>query len=86
MYRVYVIRQRKAGRSEVQTSTRTETPFLAAAQAAFNALQAMPYSAEHLLLMTHDRRQIYAYRYESEPGDPDYLPPGVVLDELKSPE
>ncbi len=86
MYKVYVIRQRKAGRSEVQTSTRTETPFLAAAQAAFHALQAMPYSAEHLLLMTHDRQQVQAYRYGSQPGDPDYLPPGAARDEQNSPE
>ena len=82
MYRVYVLQQRGGRRgSEVLTGTRTATPSAAAAHAAFWALHAEAYDATHLLLMTRDNRQLAAYRYGSQPGDPDYVAPGAALPE-----
>lgn len=72
MYRVYVIRQQQGG-SKVLTDTRTATPSLEAADAAFWGLYAQSFDPAHLLLMTCDGKQHRAYRYGSRPGDPDYL-------------
>lgn len=80
MYRVYVLKQRSGG-SEVLSDTRTSTPSAAAAHAAFRSLCSAQLDASHLLLMTRDKRQIAAYRYQSEPGDPDYISPDAPLPE-----
>lgn len=72
MYRIYVLKQRKSG-SEVLTNTRTQTNSFSAACAAFWELYQQPFDAKHLLLMSKDGQQINAYRYQSQPGDRDYL-------------
>lgn len=72
MYRVYVIKQRKGG-SEVIQQTRTQTYSFTVAATAFHELQREHFDNSHLLLMTKNNRQINAYRYESVPGDRDYL-------------
>lgn len=78
MYRVYVIQQRRGG-SQVISETRTQTPVFAAAEAAFWALYGAAYDSSHLLLMTHDNRQINAYRYGSSAGERDFIAPGSPL-------
>jgi len=78
MYRVYVLKQRRGG-SQVLPDTRTQTPLFDAAAAAFWALYAADYDNTHLLLMTHENRQINAYRYGSSPGERDWLALGQDL-------
>lgn len=80
MYRVYVLKQRSGG-SEVRSETRTATPSAAAAHAAFWALYAEVFDPSHLLLLTRDKRQLAAHRYQSAPGDRDHVPPGAALPE-----
>lgn len=80
MYRVYVLKQRQGG-SEVLPDTRTQTPAFPAAAAAFHALQAQPYDAHHLLLMSLNNKQINAYRFGSQPGERDYMEQGAALAE-----
>lgn len=78
MYRVYVVKQRTGG-SEVLAHTKTSSPSHAAAKAAFWDLYEEPFGSDHLLLMSRDRQQINAYRYQSNPGDRDYIAPGSDL-------
>lgn len=80
MYKVYVVRQRQKG-SEVLTDTRTSTPAVEAAKAAFWALRGASYGPEHLLLLTHSGRKLAVHRYGSSPGDPEYIEPGAELGE-----
>lgn len=80
MYRVYVLMQRKGG-SAVLPETRTQTGSLAVAVAAFWDLYSSEYDNRHLLLMTHNNKQIHAYRYGSAPGERDYIAPGSALGE-----
>jgi hypothetical protein len=79
VYKVYVIKQRKSGGSEVLAETRTQTPSFDAASAAFWALHGADYDNNHLLLMTKNNKQLNAYRYGSQPGERDYLSPGAEL-------
>ena len=78
MYKVYVIAQQPNG-SRVLPETRTGTPAFAAAQAAFWALYGDNYDPTHLLLMTKNGKQINAYRYQSKPGERDFVAPGTPL-------
>lgn len=78
MYKVYVVKQRRSG-SEVLGATRTQTPSFEAATAAFWSLYDSGYDNRHLLLMTCDGHQLNAYRYESQPGDRDYVEKGQDL-------
>lgn len=78
MYKVYVVKQRRTG-SETLTETRTNTPAFAAAEAAFWTLRSQAFDARHLLLMTRDGEKLNVHRFESQPGDEDYVAPGSPL-------
>ena len=78
MYKIYVIKQSKSG-SRVLAETRTQSPSFAAASAAFWELHAAQFDEKHLLLMSKDKKQINAYRYNSKPGERDYIEPGSEL-------
>ena len=80
MYRVYVLKQRSGG-SEVISETRTSTPSIEAAHAAFRALRAESLGADHILLLTRDKRQLAAHRFQSAPGDRDHTPLDAQLPE-----
>jgi hypothetical protein len=81
MFKVYVVRQRQKGGSEVLKDTRTTTPSRDAARAAFWALHRESYGPEHLLLLTHAGKKISVHRYGSSPGDPENTEPGTDLGE-----
>ncbi len=78
MYKVYVIKQRREG-SEVLNDTKTQTPCFEVACAAFWSLYAQKYDNNHLMLMTHNNKQINAYRFCSVKGDRDYVAPEQEL-------
>lgn len=40
---------------------------------------ARPFDSRHLLLLTEDGAKLAVHRYQAQPGDPDYLPPGDPL-------
>ena len=79
MFKVYVVKQRKSG-SEVLKDTRSATPSRAAALAAWSELYARPFDAHHLLLLTEDGTKLAVHRFQAQPGDPEYLPPGDPLE------
>lgn len=81
VYKVYVIAQIRPGESEVLRDLRTTTPSREAALAGWRHLHDMPLSAQHLLLMTHDGRQVVSYRYGARPGEPDSAPRDVEIPE-----
>lgn len=72
MYKVYVIKQR-AGGSEVLHDTKTQTNSFPVACFAFWELYDLPLNAQHLILMSKNKKQINAYRYASQKGERDYL-------------
>lgn len=78
MYKVYVVKQRRGG-SEVIKESRTTTFSIVAARAAWADLYAAGFDHRHLLLLTHDGQKLAVFRYQSTPGDPDYVPPGDPL-------
>lgn len=80
MYKVYVIEQGEHG-SKVLMETKTDTRLFSVAEFAFWELHRHDHSPRRLLLMTHDGRQVAAYRYGSSPGDRDYIAPGSKLEE-----
>ncbi len=79
MFKVYVVKQKRGG-SEVLKDTRSATPSRAAALAAWGDLYARPFDSRHLLLLTEDGTKLAVFRYQSGPGDADYLPPGDPLE------
>lgn len=79
MFKVYVVKQKRGG-SEVLKDTRSATPSMAAALAAWGDLYARPFDSRHLLLLTEDGTKRAVHRYQTQPGDPDYLPPGDPLE------
>lgn len=78
MYKVYVVRQRKGG-SEVLKETKSDTPSQAAAKAAWGDLYSRDFDASHLLLLTENGKKLAVHRFQSNPEDPDYHPPGDPL-------
>ena len=78
MFKVYVVKQKRGG-SEVLKDTRSATPSRAAATAAWAELYNKPFDARHLLLLTENGTKIAVFRYQTQPGDPDYLPAGDPL-------
>ena len=79
MFKVYVVKQKRGG-SEVLKDTRSATPSRAAATAAWAELYAKPFDARHLLLLTENGTKLAVHRFQAQPGDPDYLPPGDPLE------
>ncbi|CAM3946543.1 hypothetical protein PLGE761_02410 [Pluralibacter gergoviae] len=75
-YKIYVIRQR-AGGSERIAGSETTTSYPDVAVAAFWAAyhDARFQTPEHLLLLTADRQQRLAFRFNSQPGQRDYVAP-----------
>ena len=41
---------------------------------------ARPFDAHHLLLLTQDGTKLAVHRFQAQPGDPEYLPPGDPLE------
>jgi hypothetical protein len=79
IYRVYVLKQRKEGGSEVLLETRTNTSNFEIAKAAFWQLYNQHYDKKHLLLMTYNSKKINVYRYQSLVGEDGYLSADVEL-------